>query len=514
MSPTRLLPLLCCVAAACTSLHDDLSRTYLTPATEWLVEPAQLGLAAEPFALDVAGGASLTGWFVRAANAEGRTVVLFHGSRANASMLHPYYTFLVEAGLNVCVFDYRGYGKSKGEPAIRGLFYDMPALLDWLRARADVDPQKIAFYGLSLGSVVALHAAVHERCCRALVLENVPSPRDAIRARIEDRGQVATTLATGFAEFASLPEGIEPSENAALLTVPSLWIGGTDEPHDELRATLRAFFEMRGDKQLWVLPDTGRAPHSLLTHDGEYQRAVGRFLRSALDGTPEQVAVSWRRLDTTPTGAGVYEIGLARRGAADAGPWAVELCALDADGKPNYAHTWLDAATGAVRMELPAEPGAVSAMRVGDAERTASGAFARSGTALSRAGRWYDEHFAAFDRLAREQVAVDEIKRLAATIREREQIEPLPRLLEEELAATFASIGTVLATSGDAEDRAAARIWLQRAIAATPEHPERHYWPGRHYTAGFPQAGAVAAAREQLRQLDGDPTGAREPARK
>jgi hypothetical protein len=383
------------------------------------------------------------------------------------------------------------------------VFYDLPLLFDWLHQRADVDPRKIGYYGLAFGSVVALYAATRQHDCSALVVEDVPSPRDAIRHRIEARGQEATTLSVGFAEFAGLPDGIEPAETAAHLSMPSLWIAGTAQPPEQLRATLRAYFEMQGDKQLWAQPDTGPLPHSLLTCDGEYQRAVARFLRTALDGAPEQVAASWRRIGPSSTGSGTYEIDLARDPLDRDEPWAVQICALDADGAPTWHKAWLDSARTRVQLQLAAEPGVVSAMQLGDVERTEAG-FTRSGTPLSRAGAWYESHLDEFALVRSAAASLQQVNADAALIHEREQVEPLPLPLEVELADVFAGIGIKLAASTDAVDRAQALAWLKRAIAAQPQHPERHFWPGRVPTWGFPQAPAVAQARAVLRKLEGN----------
>ncbi|MGE3171731.1 MAG: alpha/beta hydrolase [Planctomycetota bacterium] len=497
------------VAAGCTSLQQDTSRDFLDPPADWLVEPADLGLAAEAFELD-AGEGSLTGWLVRADGADGRTVLLFHDSRTNASMLHPYIGFLTAAGLNVCAFDYRGFGKSRGEPSLNGMFHDMPVLLEWLRARPEVDPDRLAFYGLGFGSVVALHAATARGTCRALVLEDVPSPTDAIAARIEQRGQMVSTLSVGFATFASLPDGIEPTETAAKVQVPSLWIAGADEPRPELRATLRAYFDAGGDKQLWLLPDTGRAPHSLLTHDGEYQRAVSAFLVSALGGEPARVATSWRalgraRLDGGDDAERTFEIELLRRGTADAAaaPWAVQVCAVDAQGNPTWHRTWLEGDRARVQLELRGEPGVVSAMRLADVEPTEAGSFTRTRTPLSRAGAWYEEH-AAVLTAPRDGGDLAAAQRAARVIHERDQVEALPRRLEVQLAPTFAAIGTTLAAAPDAAARAQGLVWLQRALAATPKHPAQHYWPAPNPTWGFHGAEALARARAALRRLQGN----------
>src|SRR5262245_55495366 len=85
--------------AACHTAPGALDHHLLTPASDWLVEPAQLGRAAEPFELAVGGG-TLTGWFLPGKDSGGRTVLLMHDGRTNASQLFPWYSFLQDAGFN------------------------------------------------------------------------------------------------------------------------------------------------------------------------------------------------------------------------------------------------------------------------------------------------------------------------------------------------------------------------------------------------------------------------------
>jgi hypothetical protein len=49
--------------AACSTKPGALDHHFLTPASDWLVEPSQLGRAAEPFEVAVGSG-TLTGWFL------------------------------------------------------------------------------------------------------------------------------------------------------------------------------------------------------------------------------------------------------------------------------------------------------------------------------------------------------------------------------------------------------------------------------------------------------------------
>jgi len=487
------------ITTACSSLHDRLSRILLAPAAQWLVVPSDLGLDYEPFEIE-AGLGSMTGWFLPADGANGRTVLLFHDNSANISMLHPYYTFLLEAGLNVCVFDYRGFGESKGEPSVRSAFLETPLVVEWLRQRPDVDKDRIAYYGLAFGSPVALNTAVREPC-RALIVENVPGLIDTISASPEVQSSTTPSVSAGILAF-GLPENVEAADNADKLSISSLWIAGADEPRDELRQTLRAYFEMGGDKQLWMLPGTGHAPHSLLTHDGEYQRAVTRFLRTALDGSPEQVSVAWQPGTTGLEESPWWSISLQRRGDPK-GPWAVQVCALDAAGDPVFENTWLEGSASSVRMRLANQPQVIGAMHLSAVESYDDTTFRRVDTSLSRGGRWYERLADAMDELRHGQPTLAQVRLLASEITTREQIELFPALLESELADIYAIIGRMLANSHNAEDRAVGLIWLRRAVSAVPEHPDQHYWPGRTLVAGFPQRAQVDRARRLLEQRSG-----------
>ena len=62
---------------------------------------------------------------------------------------------------NVFIIDYRGYGRSSGEPTEAGLKIDGEDALKYLRTeRTDIDRSKIVIFGRSIGGAVALHVAM------------------------------------------------------------------------------------------------------------------------------------------------------------------------------------------------------------------------------------------------------------------------------------------------------------------------------------------------------------------
>jgi hypothetical protein len=69
----------------------------------------------------------------------------------------------------VLLVNYRGYGASAGDPSEKRLVADGIELFDWLRARPDVDRERIAIHGRSLGTGVSVQVAA-ARAPRCMVL--------------------------------------------------------------------------------------------------------------------------------------------------------------------------------------------------------------------------------------------------------------------------------------------------------------------------------------------------------
>ncbi len=83
------------------------------------------------------------------------TVLYFHPNRGNISVWIEHIRPLVKDGFQVCMLDYRGFGKSTGTPTHLNIAYDAQKLLDTLLNREDVRHTKLIVYGASIGSQVA-----------------------------------------------------------------------------------------------------------------------------------------------------------------------------------------------------------------------------------------------------------------------------------------------------------------------------------------------------------------------
>lgn len=121
------------------------------------------------------GGDTCAAWFYPAAGgpAVAPIVVMAHGlSGTRRDRLGPFAERFAAAGIAALLFDHRGFGDSGGEP---DLFHPTRQLEDWrgaiafARSLPDVDPDRIATFGSSMGGGNALAAAAGDRRIAAAI---------------------------------------------------------------------------------------------------------------------------------------------------------------------------------------------------------------------------------------------------------------------------------------------------------------------------------------------------------
>jgi fermentation-respiration switch protein FrsA (DUF1100 family) len=126
------------------------------------------------------------GWFIPgdgvSAEAPGPVVIFAHG---NAELIDYWpdglygYTRL---GVSVLLPEYRGYGRSPGDPSQRAIGEDFTSFYDRVIQRPEVDPSRVVLHGRSIGGGVAAQLA-SDRPSAALILQSSPSSIKRIAAR-------------------------------------------------------------------------------------------------------------------------------------------------------------------------------------------------------------------------------------------------------------------------------------------------------------------------------------------
>ena len=115
--------------------------------------PAVIGMDYEELTFSTTDGEQLHAWFIP--HPQARATLLFaHGNAGNISHRLDSIQVFHDLGLNVLIFDYRGYGRSTGKPGENGTYRDADAAWAYLTETRGIDSGRIILFGRSLGAAV------------------------------------------------------------------------------------------------------------------------------------------------------------------------------------------------------------------------------------------------------------------------------------------------------------------------------------------------------------------------
>ena len=142
--------------------------------------PAAAGLKWSDLDLRASDGVALHGWRIDASEPRG-LVVFCHGNAGSIENRLDAARALVDLGVSVLLFDYRGYGRSEGSPSEEGTYLDAEAAWEHATGEAGFASERIVAWGESLGGAVAIELA-RRRPVRALVTEGAFTSIPAVGA--------------------------------------------------------------------------------------------------------------------------------------------------------------------------------------------------------------------------------------------------------------------------------------------------------------------------------------------
>jgi fermentation-respiration switch protein FrsA (DUF1100 family) len=241
---------------------------------------------AERVAFAAADGTSLVGWYSPSRNEA--TVIVLAGAGGTKADTRGQADALIRNGFGVLAVDHRGSGESGGHPMLYGWGgeSDLSAAVTYLVSRPDVDPNRIAALGLSMGGEVAISGAADDARIKAVVAEGatartcadqtfLPSgPGGAIHHFDSCLGWEIAGLLTDAPQPVSLVEELRRVGSRPVLLVAA----DTAEERtatDAFRAVSPATIE------LWQ-PAGASHTGALSTYPQEWERRVVEFLSAAL----------------------------------------------------------------------------------------------------------------------------------------------------------------------------------------------------------------------------------------
>lgn len=248
--------------------------THDEPAT-----PKMWGVKYETIDFKSADGTALHGWFIPAKNktpqsAKG-TVVFSHGNAGSLGHHLGFCVWLAEAGYNVIMYDYRGFGKSGGTVDRRGMIDDVKAAFAYACKRPDIDPEKLISYGHSLGGAQSVTALGESpvKGLRAIVIDGAFASYQAMAGIVG--GQLGASLIT---------DELSPRDFVKKLTpTPLLVVHGTN---DEVVPVSQGkqLYEAAGQPKTLFEVKSGRHGTALSKDDGEYRKKMLTWLDGVMKG--------------------------------------------------------------------------------------------------------------------------------------------------------------------------------------------------------------------------------------
>ncbi|UCD55652.1 MAG: alpha/beta hydrolase [Candidatus Omnitrophota bacterium] len=150
------------------------------PMKEVKIAPDAIGLPYEEVYFKTSDNIRLHSWFISNDKA-GFTIIFCHGNAGNISHRLEKIALFYKLGLNVFIFDYRGYGKSEGSPSEPGLYKDVDAAYKYLVEKRKVPENNIILYGESIGGAVAVNLAAKNEVGALITEETFTSIKDMIK---------------------------------------------------------------------------------------------------------------------------------------------------------------------------------------------------------------------------------------------------------------------------------------------------------------------------------------------
>ncbi len=215
----------------------------------------------------------LHGWFIpgkgKTAQSSKPTVVFSHGNAGSISYHLGFCAWLAEAGYNVLIYDYRGFGKSTGTVDRRGMIDDVKSAFRYVQQRQDIDPDRIISFGHSLGGAQSITALAETpvKNLRAIVVDGAFASYQAM-ARIVG-GQLGESLVS---------DELAPKDFIKQLSpVPLLVIHGTQDEVVPV-AQGRQLFEIAGEPKTLFEVKGGHHGSSLTVNHDAYRKKMLAWL--------------------------------------------------------------------------------------------------------------------------------------------------------------------------------------------------------------------------------------------
>jgi uncharacterized protein len=227
-------------------------------------------------------GVDISAWYRPSRN--GATIIVVHGGGGDRTGAVAHAGLLVRHGYGVLLHDARGRGKSEGVQNSYGWGWpkDVGGAIGFLKARDEVDPERIGALGLSTGADILIQVAGQGTDLKAVVADGTYAGSFEDTQRIMGFGAITPFQALEFATVgvtSGTTAGPVIEDMIKRISSPLLLVAAGPPEKDAGELYDRAAGD--GPVDVWYLPDVG---HTAAIREAapEYEERVTAFFDAAL----------------------------------------------------------------------------------------------------------------------------------------------------------------------------------------------------------------------------------------
>ncbi|UCG63048.1 MAG: alpha/beta hydrolase [Candidatus Zixiibacteriota bacterium] len=162
-------------------LYFNQKNMVFFPIKDLAVTPRDAAMDYENVTVLTGDSVKIHAWYVPGDSSSAKVFLFCHGNAGNISHRLETIEFLRQLRCAVMIFDYRGFGRSGGDPSEEGVYADARACYDWLVNGKGITPDDIVIFGRSLGGAVAVDLATRVPCGGLVVESSFTSAADMAR---------------------------------------------------------------------------------------------------------------------------------------------------------------------------------------------------------------------------------------------------------------------------------------------------------------------------------------------
>lgn len=252
----------------------DTNRLFYFPTRDEPATPATWGFRYEDVDFKSADGTMLHGWFLKAKGGEPKgTVVFSHGNAGSLGYHLGFVMWLAEAGYQVFMYDYRGFGKSGGELNREGMVEDVKAAFRYVSGRKDVRKDKLVSFGHSLGGAKSVTAIAEEKPegLKAIVIDGAFSSY-----------RTMATLIGGQFGASMISDELSPKDFISQITDTPLLVVHGDKDQVVPFAQGKELFDLANEPKTLFEVKEGHHGDSLSRDEGAYRKRMLAWLDSVI----------------------------------------------------------------------------------------------------------------------------------------------------------------------------------------------------------------------------------------